>query len=231
MLAGLSLFVVSNWPTWFTLRAALPTFRLQDWLAQLGIVYFGSHYSGAWWSLNVEVIFYLLMPLLIPLFRRVPDLRSAFTVLAASMALPAAAWLLAPFFARSAVPETFPQLALYAPCFVAGLLLSRFDFPRSSRVFSRWHLVWLGERSYSLFLTHVPVIVLVYQLTAMVLPRGLEYLIVTRLIAVPLCLLSAMLVFTYVERRFARGLTTAGYFWPWRPSAPPLALDSQPAVA
>jgi hypothetical protein len=44
--------------------------------------------------------------------------------------------------------------------------------------------------------------------------RTFAYGLATRLIGLPLALLMAMLLFHFVERRFARGLVSAEHFWP-----------------
>jgi peptidoglycan/LPS O-acetylase OafA/YrhL len=75
--------------------------------------------------------------------------------------------------------------------------------------------VWLGERSYSLFLVHFAVFTAVcYAVSLCVTGKGATYGILTRIIELPLALLAAMMIFHWVERRFARGLVTADRFWP-----------------
>ena len=78
--------------------------------------------------------------------------------------------------------------------------------------------MFLGERSYSLFLTHYSVIEITCWLTSMTVGgKGAAYFIATRLIAVSLSMLTAMALFRYVERYFATGLVTGDDFWPqWR---------------
>jgi len=111
-----------------------------------------------------------------------------------------------------------PKIAGYALLYTG--LVSRALDPRGqvSRRLGRWPLVWLGERSYSLFLIHAPVITVVLLLSSRLLPpEGLLQLLVVRFLAGCLSLLAAMIIFTSIERRFARGLVTAGAFWPRRP--------------
>lgn len=62
------------------------------------------------------------------------------------------------------------------------------------------------------------------------LSRSGEYLLVTRLAAVPLSLLVAMLLFSFVERRFAHGLVTEGNFWPWRATSAPESESAAPEL-
>lgn len=86
---------------------------------------------------------------------------------------------------------------------------------RLARPLSRPLLVWLGERSYSLFLIHVTVFHAVNYLVSRFVPgRTLAYALWTRGLGLPLALLAAMVLFEVVERRFARGLVTADSFWP-----------------
>jgi len=77
--------------------------------------------------------------------------------------------------------------------------------------------VWLGERSYSLFLVHFSILYFCDYFASLVLHhRGVAYAISTRLFGFILSVLVAMTIFSLVERRFARGLTTAEAFWPWQ---------------
>jgi peptidoglycan/LPS O-acetylase OafA/YrhL len=262
LFAGFAIYFAGAHPTAWSATATIPPFHLQSWLLQLGIVYFGDHYSWAWWSLTVECLFYLLIPLLIPLLLRVPARTATALVL---LAVTVGVALCVPMSALTTHPvaDHFNWLVAYGPCFMAGLLMSRIDLPRSvaaalgviglaflaaayelpyvsrhigyglihtgivslaldpktrlARELSRWHLVWLGERSYSLFLTHCTVIVLVYYTASMfMLAHGARWLLVTRALSIPLSMLVAMLLFSGIERRFARGLVTEAAFWPWR---------------
>lgn len=83
------------------------------------------------------------------------------------------------------------------------------------RVLSRWPLVWLGERSYSLFLVHMSVFTIVSHALSVYLPgKSAAYFVLSRLIELPLSLFVAMLIFSFVERRFAHNLVSANAFWP-----------------
>jgi peptidoglycan/LPS O-acetylase OafA/YrhL len=98
-----------------------------------------------------------------------------------------------------------------------ALVSSASDYSTNNEhVLSKPLFVWLGERSYSLFLTHGMVINLVYEGVSSLTPtRGAVYLLVSRLVAIPLILFAAILLFHFVERRFATNLVTADAFWPW----------------
>jgi peptidoglycan/LPS O-acetylase OafA/YrhL len=210
------------------------------------------------WSLGTEVLFYLLVPLLILVFRRVPRNRAlALPLLIASILVSELA------FAHPLIPLTeFNRLLEYSTCFCGGMLLAAVDFtPRArgslalagsvwvacsayfplldphvgwgllafafvssasdhdtviEKTLSRALFVWAGERSYSLFLTHWAVIVLTYHgVSTLTTSKGAAYFLGTRILAIPLMLLAAMLLFTFVERRFAKNLVTADAFWPW----------------
>ncbi len=97
-----------------------------------------------------------------------------------------------------------------------GLVASAIDQQSgSARLFSSNLLVWLGERSYSLFLTHYSVITLTCWAVSHVFhQKGATYFLVTRAIAITLSLLVAMALFRWVERRFATGLVTGDSFFP-----------------
>jgi peptidoglycan/LPS O-acetylase OafA/YrhL len=84
-----------------------------------------------------------------------------------------------------------------------------------ARQLSRWALVWLGERSYSLFLVHYAIFTMTcHGVSLFFHAKGVPYYVVTRLIELPAALLAAMALFYFVERRFARGLATGNSFWP-----------------
>jgi len=89
---------------------------------------------------------------------------------------------------------------------------------RISRQLGRWHFVWMGERSYSLFLIHGPIILLVYWASSRLFSGpNAAFLLVSRLTAFVLSWLSALLIFGLVERRYARGLVTGNQLLPIEP--------------
>jgi len=76
-------------------------------------------------------------------------------------------------------------------------------------------MVWLGERSYSLFLFHFTAFAAVNWAVSLISPdKDLGYFFVTRFVGISIAFLGAMLIFHFVERRFARNLVTADQFWP-----------------
>lgn len=277
VLAGLVIALGRLHPTWYS-REVLPSFSGSGWLAQVGILNLGwRSYSGAWWSLNLEVFFYLLVPLLVVGLvapRRRTDRLAVLVVLSivASLAVSslsdfADAYLRAgTATAGSDAPDPWQVVQaflIYAPCFALGAAIARYRcsvrtglvlaaygtahcllalalpalnvhlgfaflyagivvlaMEGSGRLRARLSaplLVWLGERSYSLFLVHFPAFYLANYLVSLVLPgRGVVYFALTRLIGLPMALLAAMALFSLVEARFARGLATADRFWPRR---------------
>lgn len=81
--------------------------------------------------------------------------------------------------------------------------------------FSRPRLIWLGERSYSLFLTHYSVIALACWSTSWVVGgKTAAFFVISRVLAVTGSLAAACLLFELVESRFAHGLVTVGQWWP-----------------
>jgi peptidoglycan/LPS O-acetylase OafA/YrhL len=262
LLAGATIAVTSGWPTWWSVNASLPSFKMGEWLGQIFILnWWSPPYNFAWWSLTVEVSFYLLLPLLIPIFRAIHQQPAlVFTAFLGTVLLSAIA------FNRVDVP-VIRDLVTYASCFAGGLVLASREvsaqascaallgglcltvgstlFPslnphagwglfyfgivatamdRSSGLAKRLSsdtLVFLGERSYSLFLTHYSIIALTCWAVSMVVDsKGPTYFVATRLIAVPLSVLVAMMLFRYVERYFATGLVTGDLFWPRWPQMP-----------
>lgn len=278
--AGFVAFIGQLHPTWYS-EAILPKFSGRGWLAQLGILNLGwPMYSNAWWSLNLEVVFYLLVPVIIAV---VVGTRPHTAWLAIFVGLTVTASLLTAslssfgdaYLRAAAVPggdgrqgfwEVIQAFLIYSPSFAFGAAIARFRFSSRFGVLltafaagycllalrypplnvhlglallysgivvlavegSGWlrgrlskpFLVWLGERSYSLFLIHFPVFYLTNYFASLVLSeRGATYFILTRLAGIPLAFLAAMVIFALVERRFARGLTTGDRFWPWTSAA------------
>jgi peptidoglycan/LPS O-acetylase OafA/YrhL len=266
LLAGMTIAVTTAWPTWWSTSAYLPTFNWGTWLGQVFIInWWSMPFNFAWWSLTVEISFYAILPLLIPMFRAVryrPVI--LFAVFCGAALLSAVAYTRydADTVSNSILPiPIIRHLVNYAPCFVAGLVLASQEVsargayaalltgifvtitstilpsvnphigwafiyfgitataldelsPLSKRLSSDL-LVWLGERSYSLFLIHMSIIVLTYwTISLLVDTKGVTYYLATRTIALLFSLLVAMVLFNFVERRFANGLVTADHFWP-----------------
>ena len=245
-------------------------FTLRDWLSQIGIVYWGARsFNVTWWSLGIEVAFYLLVPALVV---ALPHAGRRTWYVIALYASTVVAAVLAGAFWSSRTPILYGLVA-YAPCFCAGLILAGHTLPRvASRSLvvggllwipvacalpwlnphvgwsllyfgivaiamdrtswlcarlSSHGLVWLGERSYSLFLIHNSMIIVAYHAASMVLPRGMAYFGVSRAAALVLIAVGTVLVFHWVERRFAHNLSTSGELLPrWRLRVPPPAISS-----
>ncbi len=98
----------------------------------------------------------------------------------------------------------------------AGIIILAFNLSSFKTFLSKPFMIWLGERSYSLFLIHFSVFYLVDNIISHFTPgRTAMYGILTRAIGIPLALFAAMLLFHFVERKYARGLMTDKQFWPW----------------
>lgn len=101
--------------------------------------------------------------------------------------------------------------------FYAGIITLAFNLVSFKRFLGRPVMIWLGERSYSLFLIHFSVFYFVDNVISHFTPgRTGVYGLLTRSIGIPLALFAAMLLFWFVERRQARGLLTGKLFWPWQ---------------
>ncbi len=99
----------------------------------------------------------------------------------------------------------------------AGIVILSFNSGSFKHFLSKPIMLWIGERSYSLFLVHFPVFYLTDQIVANLTPgRNAWYAIMSRGIGLPMALFAAMLLFHFVERRQARGLITGDIFWPWQ---------------
>jgi peptidoglycan/LPS O-acetylase OafA/YrhL len=267
MAAGLLLWVMQTWPNWYvqTLPPPQPTFSWQSWLAQIGILNLGwDMYNVAWWSLTVELIFYLVAPLLVPVFASRAMTRILFIVVMVLSFIGAAALVLAygdPLHRGRDTVQAILNFGVYLPCFLFGLAIAKYDLPRRigdllivvglayvllatsyttlnvhagygllyaglvvmafdlgsawTRFLGSPMMVWMGERSYSLFLIHFTILAGATYAVAWIVPaKTATYGVLTRLIGLPGSLLAAMLLFHLVERHFARNLVTDKQFWP-----------------
>lgn len=259
--ASVPLFMLfTSAPTWYV-QGFLPPFRWRDVLAQAPLV--GTSdvtYNAAWWSLEIEVLFYAAVPLIVAAGARTP-FRPWLAVTLGSGLVLASLWCheLVP----SWVHESWPQVTTvcrFAICFFMGIVIAKTDLPATvavtlmvaglamlatvyavpdrestagfallygglvafvlrpgpwQRFLSQPLAVWLGERSYSIFLIHFTVFYLTNYVVSRFIPgRDMTYFLATRLIGLPLALFSAMILFEFVEKRFAHGLVTADCFWP-----------------
>jgi peptidoglycan/LPS O-acetylase OafA/YrhL len=98
-----------------------------------------------------------------------------------------------------------------------GFIMLAFNSAGIKKALSNPFMIWLGERSYSLFLIHFSVFYFTnYLVSNITSERDGTYALLTRTIGIPLALFLAMLLFHLIERRQARGLLTAKAFWPWQ---------------
>jgi peptidoglycan/LPS O-acetylase OafA/YrhL len=254
------IMLVTRVPTWFS-REILPTFRWRDVLAQVPLVG-GAEvtYNAAWWSLEVEVLFYAVVPLIIAVGAKTA-FRPWLAVALGSILALASLWSqsLVPPTLRDAVPLA-TSICRFAICFFMGIVIAKTDLSATAakilvamglglltaayvvpgtdptagfallygglvafvlrrnawqRFFSQPLAVWLGERSYSIFLIHFTAFYVTNYVVSLFIPsRNLTYFLASRLIGLPLALFSAMILFEFVEKRFAHGLVTADCFWP-----------------
>ena len=258
---GVVLWAMSTWPTWYS--ADRPEkFSVLGWVSQLGILNLGwDMYNVAWWSLTIELIFYLVAPLLVPVFASRAMTRLSFVVVMVLSFLGAAVIYANADLKTRDLTQAFLNFGVYLPCFLFGLAIAKYDVPRRAgqllvvsgltyvllatgirwmnvhagfgllyagltvlafdvgsgwtRFLSSPPMVWLGERSYSLFLIHFTAFALTNYAVSWFIPaKTATYFALTRLIGVGGAVLAAMLVFHFVERHFARNLVTDKNFWP-----------------
>ena len=266
----------NTFPTWYNEKGLRMHFSWVELLKEALIVNFdGQYFNIAWWSLNVEIVFYLLAPLIIFLFPtgdkitarkfwmvtsisliitlfiqyyttfHMPYLysfkygiSSIFAFLNFPLCFLIGAFLAAKDFELKAaypmlivgavlvvlsdikIPELgtryFPlNLSGYA-ILSGGLITLGFKSPSFRHFWSKPLFVWIGERSYSLYLVHLSVYYLTDNLVSHVTSeRNIWYAVLTRGISIPMSFFAAILLFHFVERRYTRGLVTDKAFWPW----------------
>jgi peptidoglycan/LPS O-acetylase OafA/YrhL len=99
----------------------------------------------------------------------------------------------------------------------AGIIILSFYVASFRHFLSRPIMIWLGERSYSLFLVHFSVFYFMDAIAArFTTSRSILYAVFSRGVGIPVALFVAMLLFYFVERWQARGLVTGNMFWPWQ---------------
>lgn len=269
LFAAFVIWYIKTYPTWYNDKGIHVYFQWQEIVKEAVIFNFdGVYYNLAWWSLQIEMLFYVLVPLIIIIFpyRHKFSNRQIITTSVAGIILTVGLQLLLTTY----VPAIYNQKHLilnlgrfveYPMCFLLGVLLAAYDFnvkqgigfflggvllimyswyyqplihsaygfifaavitfafniKKFRNVLDTPFMLWLGERSYSLFLIHFSVFYLIDNLAALVTPsRNAMYALITRGLGIPLGLFAAMLLFHFVERRQARGLITGDMFWPWQ---------------
>jgi peptidoglycan/LPS O-acetylase OafA/YrhL len=265
--AGVLMWVMEQFPNWYydSLPQSERQFTFWGFFSQIGILNLGwDMYNVAWWSLTVELIFYLVAPLMVPVFASRAMTRLMFIVVMVLSFIGAATLMFTvgePLRRDRSVLQAIENFGVYLPCFLFGLAIAKYDVPRRigqallaagilyilvatqfegmnvhagfgllyaglvilafelgsawTRFLSSPLMVWLGERSYSLFLIHFTVFAGVnYAVSWFVPGKTATYFLLTRLIGLPGAVLAAMVLFYLVERHFARNLMTDKYFWP-----------------
>lgn len=272
----------NQYPTWYNVKGLRVQFSWAEAVKELFIVSFdGTYFNLAWWSLQIEILFYLVAPLIIFVFPardKINTRRIAVSIISTLIIT----YLLQVFFTEyffrfysyTYQLAAFGKCIEYPLCFLLGVYLAAKDFELrdgfyfmvsgtalviagliltndvaqnvhswvylsivnggyglfyagviviafNAGSFKKWLskplMIWLGERSYSLFLIHFSVFYLVDNIVShFISERNGFYGLLTRGIGVPLALLAAMVLFSFVERRQARGLMTGDMFWPWQ---------------
>ncbi len=267
---------MGTYPTWYNVRGMhIPFSWLETFKESFIFSTNENYYNLAWWSLQIEILFYIAVPAVVLTFPKPEKLtiqRIIITILAtygAAFALQElstnyTSWLYS-YTYHASVLGKFME---YPVCFLMGILLAARDFNITEarnfmiagivlviagivlmdinyvfisllhsgyglfyagvitmafradglkRFLSKPIMIWLGERSYSLFLIHFSVFYLVDNNVARFTgDRTAIYGLATRIIGIPLAFFFAMLLFYFVERKQARGLLTDKAFWPWQ---------------
>jgi peptidoglycan/LPS O-acetylase OafA/YrhL len=256
LLAGCVVAMLDAHPNWWP--SAMPGFSFGEWNSQAFIVYTGNKaYNFAWWTLSIEMTFYLLAPIVVLLLAKRPAALFVVSLVASAIAAQAASFVVP----DDGLARLLMRFVTFSSCFMGGVVLAKFDVERPlryalglsglaivaasvieprvnghigyglvymalvsealdlgtwcSRLLSTYPMVWLGERSYSLFLTHFSVIALACWSTAWLIHgKGFAFFVISRVLAIAGSLVVACLLFESVESRFAKGLMTAGQWLP-----------------
>ncbi len=260
LITCLVIFIISFTPTWYS-ENHIAKFTFIQCISQMFIIQIGNSplINAAWWSLSVEVFFYLLIPFLLIIFLSIKNRYMYCYFLLAFLI----AEIL--FYYRDSGKEllslfpTLPLFFIYGSCFLAGIIMAAKDFemyvgilllmagiiytifatvygfnhhngfallysgiviisfyPNNilNKLLQKYLMVWTGERSYSIFLIHITVFMLInYIFSLIVFKRYLYYYLLIKFFGFWGTLLASMTLFYFVERRFARGLVTGNQFW------------------
>jgi len=272
----------NKYATWYNLKGLRVKFSWPETFRELFIINFdGTYYNLAWWSLQIEILFYVVAPFILFVFpqRDRVNTRRLVVSICATLIITFLLQMLFTDYVFRLYSYTYQLAAFgkfieYPLCFLLGVYLAARDFsirqgiyffcsgiililsglflikdaghnPQSwiylsvlnggyglfyagvivlafnkesfKRYLGKPIMIWLGERSYSLFLIHFSVFYLIDNIVSHFLTdRNAFYGILTRGIGVPFALFAAMLLFYFVERKQARGLLTGDMFWPWQ---------------
>lgn len=262
---GLVVLIGSTFPTWYSAGVEFK-FSWYTWLKQLFIINIGTTYNSAWWSLNVEIIFYLLIPFIISILMKYNKHKTNMLIIFISLLILSELVNSQIKVTRGIIINSVNMAALfiiYLPCFFSGIMLASHDYDTKwgylllvcgllyvaisvplclsvnngfgilyfglvivsfneknaiNRLLQSEIMVWIGERSYSIFLIHFTIFYLTNYIVSYFVYKDITYFIFTRLIGIPASFLCAMALFYYVERHFAKGLVTGNSFWLYRKS-------------
>jgi len=276
LFAAFVIWFNNHYSTWYNQKGLRTQFSWIETLKEAAVINFdGQYYNLAWWSLQIEILFYILVPCILFVFPSREKINGRNMAMAILFTLVLTVLLQLFFTDHCAIiysltynTATIGKFLEYPLCFLMGVFLASKDFTtkyawyfilsgmvligcswftiipymhthynqlmhpgyglvyagiiilafnvRSFKNFlSKPFMVWLGERSYSLFLIHFSVFYLIDNLVShFTTERDIAYALLTRLIGIPVALFAAMLLFQFVERKQAHGLKTGDMFWP-----------------
>ncbi|WP_083876659.1 acyltransferase [Ideonella sp. B508-1] len=129
LISGFAVGLVWIYPTWWTRFSGLPGFDWYDWLLELPVgIFTDVAYNLAWWSLGLEVLFYLSVPLLVLVlvyFRRTGMAIGTLVLFCLFASVFTHAFV--PYLGKAGALAVGWNFASYAFCFSGGVLLARYD--------------------------------------------------------------------------------------------------------
>jgi peptidoglycan/LPS O-acetylase OafA/YrhL len=259
LFGGFVVWINTSYPTWYS--TIIIDFRSWGLIKQFFLFNLeGNYYNLAWWSLQIEVLFYLTVPIILWLFSDAKFIPSIIITFIFSLFLQ---WIaiqyLPDYYSIHKIILGPVRIVDYLLCFILGVFLAKdtFNVRQAAaaiilgimfQVISFWYepfdhmgfaflyfgilvlifhsqflqnilssplMVWIGERSYSLFLVHFSVLYLTnYMISYFVEDRNLLYGLLSRSFGIIFSFFAAMALFHFVERKQARGLQTENQFWP-----------------
>jgi len=263
LLVTASIFFIANFFQNWYFETQMMRFHPTHFVRQLPIFHIHSpYYNPVLWSLEIEFLFYILLPFVVFLLARFDFGKLFYATTFVLLIFVSIQIQLHTKVYFTAFPLNIIYTFLYySPCFFLGIVIAKYDFTQKQgvialvigviyillslflfpsntaasfgivyfalvilslhqnaleKVLSINILTWIGERSYSFFIIHFPMIIFSNYLISFIIPsKNLEYFILTRILSVILSFMTTILLFHFVEKRNAGKLITSNQIFPF----------------
>lgn len=130
------IWFMNTYPTWYNIRGMHQEFSLRETLNEAFIFSFeGKYYNLAWWSLQIEILFYILVPAIIFIFPK-PEKLSAARMITMTILTYCTGYALQhlsthywwQLYSYTYDVASFGRFLEYPVCFLMGIFLASKDF-------------------------------------------------------------------------------------------------------